>query len=143
LSEILHRGGGRRVQHEENPTAGIEVRIQSVGLLREWLCLGSGNDNDGGIGRDLEVSGQVKRLHDIAVFAENTIRNLQPVAFRTVDSALSVAIEEIDGLLLAFHQLHQGIRYIFFNDVILLFDALDFAVTRIQNNGAKCLLLAR
>src|SRR4030095_14819436 len=57
--------------------------------------------------------------------------------FSTLDRLFAVSLDEVDRLLFALYQLHQGIRDVLFSGRVLLFDALDFVVSRIEDDGTE------
>ena len=143
LSKVFHGRRGRRIQHEQKTPARVQIRAQHVGLLRKRLCFRTCDDDDRRVRRNLEILGQVKRLHHVAVFTKYAVCDLIPLAIRALENFLSVAAHKIDRLFFALHELYQGVCDIFLSDIVLLFNAFDFAVTRIQNDGPERLLLPR
>ena len=110
------RGGSSpglgRVQQEKQLAAALQVGPQQVRLGRQQVGRRPGDDEHRGVGRHFAALRQDDGLDPEVVAAERVANRPVAIAIVAVGIAFTVALDEVDGALLAFHGLDQRVRQI-------------------------------
>ena len=126
-----------RVQHEQQLAAARQIVAQQIRLGREQVGGRAGHDQHRGVGRRLAGLRQNDRLDPEVVAAEGVAHRAVAVAVVPLGVALAVALDEVDGPLLAFHRLDQGVGQLLFRVGRGAFDA----ALVLEDDRAVCLHL--
>ena len=101
--------GVRRVEHQQQLAAAVQVAAQDVRFGREQVGRRTRHDQHRGVDRRLAGLRQDDGLHPEVVASERVPHRAVPVAVVALGVALAVPLHEVDRALLALHRLDQRV----------------------------------